>query len=424
MHPYLLLAMAFILTEDQKTAAYEAGTSEFKQLLNKEGVDYDLQVQLMHNGVVNSRLYSVLAKDDEEFKKMLKDHFGVDAEADFRARVKMSKALLAWNLAKTRVTESAKVDGILEAKGLPKELSVPDGNLMRAAFEEKWWELEDEQVPGKQYLERKLNELEQGVMKAELLVDVLKHTEDEPEDLKANWKGTELTMVKVCPKAPLPRNPEELRERINLMGTAWMMIAFQQTHRKFLQGITPQVFQEYLSYLLGKHVLGLTAKTELGVDFNAPSWGLVISYEHSIRSKCMQLIRKKNLSFKDALKEAWEDPVTRDRNFTTPLALEPKRKPYSEAVPPPPRAYSQGSQNGQPPKRQRRAENKGGKSKGKGGKSKGKGKGGSLECKSTTPGGEPICFRYNAGGCSAKDCRFVHKCGKCFGDHPIGECRA
>ena len=420
MHPYSLLAMAFNLTEDQKTAAYEAGTSEFKQLLNKEGVDYDLQVQLFHNGVVNSRLYSVLAKDDEEFKKMLKDHFGVDAEVDFRARVKMSKALLAWNLAKTRVNESAKVDGILEAKGLPKELSIPDGNLMRAAFEEKWWDLEDDQVPGKQYLERKLNELEQGVMKAELLVDVVKHTEDEPEDLRANWKGTELTMVKVSPKAPLPRNPEELRERINLMGTAWMMLSFQQTHRKFLQGITPQLFQEYLSYLLGKHVLGLTAKTELGVDFNAPSWGLVISYEHSVRAKCMQLIRKKNISFKDALKEAWEDPVARDRNFTTPLALEPKKRPYSETLPPPPRATAQQER---PSKNQRRS----GKGKGKG-KGAGKGKGGGkgpLECKSHTPSGEPICFRFNAGGCKeGSKCRFLHKCGKCFGDHPLSERRA
>ena len=57
--------MALNLTEEQKIAAFEAGTSEFKQLLNKEGVDYDLQVQFFHHGVTNSRLFSVLAKDDE-----------------------------------------------------------------------------------------------------------------------------------------------------------------------------------------------------------------------------------------------------------------------------------------------------------------------------------------------------------------------
>ena len=62
--------------------------------------------------------------------------------------------------------------------------------------------------------------------------------------------------------------------------------------------------------------------------------------------------------------------------------------------------------------------------KGKGGKGKGKGKGGSLECKSHTPSGDSICFRYNAGGCKDPKCRFAHKCGKCFGDHPLGEYRA
>ena len=67
---------------------------------------------------------------------------------------------------------------MLEAKGLPKELSLSDGNTMREAFEAKWWELEDDQVPSKAYLERKLNEIEVGNYKAELLTEVLKHTED------------------------------------------------------------------------------------------------------------------------------------------------------------------------------------------------------------------------------------------------------
>ena len=35
-------------------------------------------------------------------------------------------------------------------------------------------------------------------------------------------------------------------------------------------------------------------------------------------------------------------------------------------------------------------------------------------CAAQTPDGTKICFRFNASGCTAASCPFVHVCGKCF----------
>ena len=147
----------------------------------------------------------------------------------------------------------------------------------------------------------------------------------------------------------------------------------------------------------------------------------------------MQLIRKEGKSFPVALREVWMDSVARDRNLTTWLAIEPRKRalqdsgigaaasasvPGASPAPKAPRIDKRSRQQGREAK----------KGKGKGGGGKGRtGKGGSsgppLNCKSQTDKGEPICFAFNRGGCAAKGCRFKHCCGKCFGPHPVSECQ-
>ena len=121
--------------------------------------------------------------------------------------------------------------------------------------------------------------------------------------------------------------------RITLLGTAWLFVSYQQTHKQYFVGLTPQVFADYLSYMLGEFVLGLTAKDCGNRSFAAPPWPLIISYEQAVRSKALSLVRKGAL-LKDAFRQAWEDPVTKDRHFTTPLCLESSRKRTADFAPP------------------------------------------------------------------------------------------
>ncbi len=68
------------------------------------------------------------------------------------------------------------------------------------------------------------------------------------------------------------------------MGVAWQFVSSQQTHRSYLKGLSPQLFQEYLDYLLGDFVYGMCGKDGRGNPLAAPPWNLLISYENAIRS--------------------------------------------------------------------------------------------------------------------------------------------
>jgi hypothetical protein len=247
---------------------------------------------------------------------------------------------------------------------------------MREAFETRWWELEDKRVPGKSYMEKKLDEVEKNELKAELLSEVVSQEEDDPDMLKTVWStGGELKAVKVGAKVSLPTCPEELRSRITLLGTAWIFVSSQQTHRPYLQDLNPRLFQEYLDYLLGEFVFGLCGRDGRGEPLASPSWSLVISYEHAVRSKAMSLVRKGGIGFADALRASWVDPLVKERYLNTPLAMESLKRPFS-------------SIGGD--RQEQRAPAKG-KSKGKNqGQGKGKNKAGATGCKNEAPDGSKI----------------------------------
>jgi hypothetical protein len=163
--------------------------------------------------------------------------------------------------------------------------------------------------------------------------------------------------------------------------------------------------------------MGLSAKDAAGNAMAYPPWSLVMSYEHAIRSKAISLVKKGAL-LKDALKQAWEDPVTKERFFTTPLCLESNRKRPAEP-------HSDGHRHEPTPRHAQKGGNKGaGKGSGKnrpskkmrdGNKGSSKGSGKARGCASKTNDGQDICYKFNSEqGCTASKCRFAHVCGVCF----------
>jgi len=399
-------SMALVtINAEQKTEAFAKAGPDLKFLLDKKDIDEELQGLLYHVGVTSVELLAAFAKNQDDLEAALKTYFGIDGTADVASRLKVARVVVAWNAAKARAVKHAEVDAECEVNGQPKELPQAEAAAMRKAFEKAWWELDDKAVPAKSYLQKILDRVEKDDLVAEPLSEVLTIPEDDPDTLKAVWTlGNELKAVKVGTKVSLPRDAEELRKRVGVLGTAWMMVAYQQTHKAYLRGLTPQTFAEYLEYLLGDFVMGLCAKDASGRAFAHPSWALVVAYEFAIRVRTMQLIRK-GKSFKTALKESWEDAVIKERYFTTPLCLEQARKR------PLPVETWEAPQD--PPDKRRKE--KGGKK----GKGKGKGKGKNVApsgCASTTPDNRPICFNYNnkAKRCKANGCRFLHVCGQCF----------
>ena len=298
-----------------------------------------------------------------------------------------------------------------------------DFKVMREAYETKWWKLDKEQIPARVYIEKISEGIERAEPRAEALTEVVNCLEGEVDVLKAVWDvGGSLKAVKTSPSVALPRDPEELRQRIALLGRAWAFVSLGQPNCKYLQGNTPQMWNEYLDYLLGPYVHKLYARDAYGSVASEPPWNLSLSYALEIRRKMVDLMAK-GTAIDVALPAAWRDGLTKERFFITPLAI------GSTLKRPAPFSHNQEAD----PRKKTRAEKaalrmqKGAKGKGKG-KNKGRkpGKGHEAGCADETPDGKRICYSFSGKErpCTKQKGFFLHVCGQCFKDHPMYQCNA
>ena len=281
---------------------------------------------------------------------------------------------------------------------------------MRLAWESKFWPLDDSQTPGRSYIEKRSDDLEGGDWRAEPLTSVLSRDEDQTEGFISFWDASgQLQLKRGGTSVPEPGNSEALRKRLKLMGVGLMWLGLKHTNRPQLQGITPQDIEDYLSYLLGEHVWQLAGRSAEGSTVALPSWNQLLTYEYAIRKKTYNDMLN-GCTFKQALKDSYRDPVTKERFFTTPLAMaSSNRKPL---------AFNDSDQQ------------RGGQSKGRGkgvkqskGKGKGKGKKG-QKGQRLQKGKHNYCYAYNNSWerCRNKNCTFDHLCLKCGGKHPVYQC--
>ena len=180
---------------------------------------------------------------------------------------------------------------------------------MRQAFAKQFGELEDKQIPSKEYIEKKLHELENGEFRAEQLSEVVSRDEiefDPDTQLPVCDAKGHITLKRGNTVVAMPTGPEQLRMRLTVMANALIMLKPKHTGRVELQDISPALFEQYKDYLLGDYVYGLRASDDYGGMI--PPWVLVLSYEHAIRKHCYRLMSQKAIPFKQA---RWFPPSRR-----------------------------------------------------------------------------------------------------------------
>ena len=181
-------------------------------------------------------------------------------------------------------------------------------------------------TPAKEYLEKKLQELENGEFRAETLAEVVSKDEIDPDVLVPIFdsKGS-LSVKKGSSQVPMPTGPEQLRRRLSVMQNCLMMLALKHVNREEIQDVSKDVFDKYKDYLLGDYVWGLSSTDLQGQQIQTPPWSLVLAYEQSIRKRAYNLMTTEKLMLGAALEKAWKCPTTKERHFITPLALYSKR---------------------------------------------------------------------------------------------------
>ena len=412
--------MAVRLTAVEQETALARASADLKFLLSKEGVSILNQAKIFHVGVTTLQLFSTFVSDEKDLRDMLKTNLELDPSSDITARIQVAAFTCSFLSARVRREKQSEVDAEMLSRQMIKPLPKSDFLAMRVAFEVKFDKLEDRTTPSRDYVEKKLEDLESGEWRAEPLSEAASKDELEPDILTPVWDATgKLTVKKQSTTVPLPANPEELRRRIHLLGSTLIMLGLRHTNRPEIQNITPNDFHKYLDYLLGEHCYGMVAKSAEGFTVATPPWALVVAYEHAIRKKACQLLNDGSQpTFIQALRVAMSDPVVKERNFTTPLALSSSRTRSDPAKSDEQdlKGYRKGNQKGN-----YKGSHKGGGKKGsqKGGKGASKGA-------AKTADGKPICFRFNNPkvGCTSKKCRYAHQCGFCFSKaHPSFQCQ-
>jgi hypothetical protein len=416
-----------VLSQQEQDAAMLEGSSELKYLLSKESVPDQYQAILYSVGVTTVAKFGSLCKDQDELRKLLKEDLGLDADAGLKDRVQVANFICAFRNASTRTEEIAKFEGEQEARQQTKNLPQSEFLAMKSAFESKWWKLEDVDVPARTFVEKRAEELESGELRAECLTSVLNREQDDDDFLTPVWdQSGNLRVKKSASSVPEPENPEALRRRIGISFNALMFLGLRHTNRSFLQNITPQLAPRYCEYLLGEHVWGLIAKDPNGYTISAPSWSLVLAYDAAIRKKAYRLMADGGGDFSTCLKTAWMDPTTKERSFTTPMAIAASTGYKSVELQYGLNKRAAQSASGSMGKFQKG--NKGSVKGGGKGKGKGRGKKGknTAACAQMTPDGQRICYSYNNAQvrCGKQDkCNFLHVCGLCFQKHPMYQCQ-
>ena len=315
-----------VLTDAEGTKAVETAGTDLKYLFSRHEVSVDNQKLFYHHGVTTLEKLSNFAKDREDLTAVLKEHWELDAERSLDERVQVAAIVCAFSNAKTRSQRAAEVDADYDSLQWSRPVVAGEWAAMRSALEKRYGHLEDKIYPAKEYIEKKLAEVESGEYRAEELTEIVSKEESGPQTVVPIWdsKGR-LAMKKGSTKVQEPANAEELRKRLTVWKNAMVMISLKHSNRRELQGAWEETVEQYKDYLLGDYVYGLSAKDAEGQTFAAPPWKLIIAYEKAIRKQAVKITNTEGKPLTVALKTAWKDATVKERNFTTPLALYAKR---------------------------------------------------------------------------------------------------
>eukprot|EP00435_Cladocopium_sp_Y103_P016023 s1212_g4.t1 len=353
---------------------------------NSSTINFGMQgmvKQLRNEGVMATRVKKKAAdksiqdvlKSENDLVDVLRDSFNTDVAQGLESRAQVAAVICSWRETQTKQKRQAEVEAEMDTREWTKPIPTGDYINLRTSFMRVYGKIEDRATPSKEYLEKKLQELENGEFRAENMSEVVSKDEVDPDVMVPIFdsKGS-LSVKRGSTTVPLPSGPEQLRRRLSVMLHATLMLAIKHTNREEIQDVNRDLFERYKDYLLGDYVWGLSSTDLQGHQVQTPPWSLVLSYEQAIRKRAYNLMVTEHVKLGAALEQAWKCPTTKERHFITPLAL------YSK------RSYPNTNWGEWNPK------GKGKSNKGQSSKGKTKGKGASV-----TPDGSKICFRFNQG---------------------------
>ena len=394
------------LTDDEVERALDQADSDLKYLLSEVGVPEDVQAALYHRGFTSLRLFTGIDESRTEVRAALKAEIGLDHTASNAERRYTALVLSAWETARTQQRSNDESRAEARTAMIPRPVPINEHAMLREALEAHIGRLKDYEVPSKNLVASKMDDIETNMPRVEDLRDVSSMEDGEVDLLQGNLDvatGT-FKMKAARNTVQMPKTPEELRLRHRRLGVAWEMARTKHRNRVWLQGHLIEAFRQLSDHILGRHVFGLALPQE-----QKPKWEIVLSYEQEIRKKAYQWVRQGDVAtLEEGILRGIKDAEVMNLHFVVPVTTNVATSSFGGGV----------------RQTQRPASPAAGKAAGKG-----KGRGGGIRPTKKlfvkTPDGRSLCFKYNNNAkCAAKNCNFVHQCQRCLGNHPKSSCRS
>ena len=232
-----------VLTLEQKL---DLGASDLRFLLTNHGIKDDHQGALFEAGVDTVAKFAAFVTTAADLVEVLKKEFSLDPATSLANRAQVASYTVAWQSAQARTKQQAEVEATSETREWAKPIPTSDYIAMRQRFAKAFGEPEDRRIPAKEYIEKKLAELE-----------------------------AHLSVKKGSSSVAMPTGPEQLRLRLTVMCNALAMIKLKHPGRNEFTDINADLIEKYKDFFSGGLRLWATVRGGRWIDdppVDASAW--------------------------------------------------------------------------------------------------------------------------------------------------------
>ncbi len=464
MHDVIMPLLA--LTADQQTQALASMDSELRHLLEEHHIGVEIIAVISHLHAKTMLTFSKIEADETNVRDWIMNDVGIERAGGGRGII--STLVAVWEMAKQRVAAEGVLRAEARAEGRTPELPPQTVLNLRKDYQGLVGVLADDEYPSDAYLNMNIAQLECGALRAEVLDEVTSRKMEEDEqnggdEFEVDWSRRGMRLKRHKLHGTLPTTTEELRAKFDLIKHCHALLRLRHGGRQLLHGLRPEMWDNYVRYLLGKDIWGAKVRDASGTVIAELRWDQLLHFDLVARKWVIKQVNEAGAKLGEALVAVETNTDLVVKYVTTALATANIKRPTASAPASASTALAltQASPRTTINKRQERrgrakrkveelqaevqeltsrnpqpqgAQDKGKGKKGKGSKgsgapgSEGNGKWLALARKHRkikTTDGARFCWSFNEGRACRANCPFDHMCAFCGNpDHPIWNRRA
>ena len=424
-----------IISDVEKAQGMANLDSELRFMLEEKKISNDVMSLIGHLGISDMSTLAHIEESEAKFRDMIKTEMGIGSDDGMAARVQVAKLIDVWHAARERNAAKNAEATAARVEGRPRDSLAHSFVSVRRQYQETHGKFLDTHFPSKDYVQGKIEQLEEGEVKTESLTEIVSVKEagdDCAEDGLMFDMGSRKVAIKTTRSRVRVRPPattEELRLRYGLMKVQFEIVKSKHPDRLLFDQYDPQIWERFVSYLLGPTIAGYSAHS--GTTLR---WEDLLGYELAMRRAATEAVNDGTSGFTIGLANAMKDGDLKSTYFTLPLTVSGKR------------GHSSGTGGAEEPAHKalkqeinslknlisKMGANKG-KSEGKGQKAKASSSVPTdlseykdkeiLRFRTEGANGKAICTFFQRKACTRKNCKFAHVCWRCHKPgHAIIDC--